>query len=187
MKLLDCTLRDGGNVVGKGYNTEYTKMMIEGLIKANIRTIEMGNCVGIGAWQSQGEAAPATDVEYLEAIQPYVNQAEIGMFCGWKNGTEENIALAVKYGLKFLRIGANAGDGAMAVDAIKRVKKAGLICRYSMMKAYVLTADEAAAEAQMLEEAGLDEITIMDSAGTMTPDQVICTAFCRYNCFHAYQ
>ena len=33
MKLLDCTLRDGGNVVGKGYNIEYTKMMIEGLIK----------------------------------------------------------------------------------------------------------------------------------------------------------
>ena len=75
----------------------------------------------------------------------------------------------------------------MAVDAIKRVKKAGLICRYSMMKAYVLTADEAAAEAQMLEEAGLDEITIKDSAATKTPDQVICTAFCRYNCFHAYQ
>ena len=172
MKLLDCTLRDGGNVVGKGYNIEYTKMMIEGLIKANIKTIEMGNCVGIGMWKSQGDAAPATDVEYLEAVQPYVNQAEIGMFCGWKNGTEENIALAAKYGLNFLRIGANAGDGAMAVEAIKRVKAAGLVCRYSMMKAYVLTADEAAEEAAMVAAAGLDEITIMDSAGTMTPDQV---------------
>ena len=41
MKLLDCTLRDGGNVVGKGYNIEYTKMMIEGLIKANIKTLPM--------------------------------------------------------------------------------------------------------------------------------------------------
>lgn len=140
MKLLDCTLRDGGNVVGKGYNIEYTKMMIEGLIKANIKTIEMGNCVGIGMWKSQGDAAPATDVEYLEAVQPYVNQAEIGMFCGWKNGTEENIALAAKYGLNFLRIGANAGDGAMAVEAIKRVKAAGLVCRYSMIfvVAYIL-------------------------------------------------
>lgn len=57
----------------------------------------------------RGMAAPATDVEYLEAVQPYVNQAEIGMFCGWKNGTEENIALAAKYGLNFLRIGAKCG------------------------------------------------------------------------------
>lgn len=171
MKLLDCTLRDGGNVVGKGYDLAYTKMMIEGLIRSNIKTIEMGNCVGIGAWKEQKADVP-TDEEYLEAIQPYVDRAEIGMFCGWKNGTEENVSLAAKYHLNFLRVGANAGDGAMAVDAIKRVKDKGLVCRYSMMKAYVLTADEAAQEAKLLEEAGLDEITIMDSAGTMMPDEV---------------
>ena len=34
MKLFDCTLRDGANVVGKGFNAELTKMMIEGLIKS---------------------------------------------------------------------------------------------------------------------------------------------------------
>ncbi len=172
MKLMDCTLRDGGNVVGKGFTTEYTKMMIEGLIRANITTIEMGNCVGIGAWKSQGDAAPATDVEYLEAVQEYTDKAEIGMFCGWKNGTDENCALAKKYGLNFLRVGANAGDGALACDAVRTVKKHGLVCRYSLMKAYVLSAEELAEEAAMLEKCGLDEITIMDSAGTMTPDQV---------------
>jgi len=38
MKLLDCTLRDGGNVVGRGFNAELTKMIIEGLIKSNVKT-----------------------------------------------------------------------------------------------------------------------------------------------------
>ena len=38
---MDCTLRDGGNVVGKGFDNELTKMMIEGLINSNITTIEM--------------------------------------------------------------------------------------------------------------------------------------------------
>lgn len=170
IRLMDCTLRDGGNVVGKGFPIDYTTMMIEGLIRSGITTIEMGNCVGIGAYKSQGDAAPATDEEYLQCIQPYLDKAEIGMFCGWKNGTEENIALAAKYGLKFLRIGANAGDGANAVEAIKRVKAAGLKCRYSMMKAYVLTPEELAEEAAMVAAAGLDEITIMDSAGTMMPE-----------------
>ena len=32
MKLMDCTLRDGGNVVGRGFDADLTKMMIEGLI-----------------------------------------------------------------------------------------------------------------------------------------------------------
>ena len=40
------------------------------------------------------------------------------------------------------------------------------------MKSYILTPDELAEEGKKLEAAGLDEITIMDSAGTMLPDQV---------------
>lgn len=172
MKLMDCTLRDGGNVVGRGFNAELTKMMIEGLIRSNIKVIEMGNCTGIGSYEANGSIAPCTDLEYLELVQPYVDKAEIGMFMGYRNGTEENIALAKKYGLSFLRVGANAGDGSLAADAVKRVKAHGLFCRYSLMKAYVLTPDELADEAAMLEKCGLDEITIMDSAGTMTPDDV---------------
>ena len=49
LTLMDCTLRDGANVVGTGYSAELTKMIIEGLIRSNIRVIEMGNAYGIGA------------------------------------------------------------------------------------------------------------------------------------------
>lgn len=168
--LMDCTLRDGANVVGKGFSAELTKMMIEGLIRSNIKVIEMGNAYGLGAYEADGSVAPLTDTEYLELAQPYLDQAEIGMFIGVKNATEKNIALAAKYGLKFLRVGANAGDGEKALNGIKLVKQYGMKCRYSLMKAYVLSADDLAKEAKMLESAGLDEITIMDSAGTMLPE-----------------
>ena len=172
MRILDCTLRDGANVVGKGFDARMTIMMLEGMIASGITTIEMGNCLGLGAYEANQSIAPCTDEEYLELIQPYLDKAEIGMFMGYKNATQENIDLAARYGLKFLRIGANAGDGAGAVEGIKRVKAAGIKCRYSLMKAYILSAEDLAAEAKMLEEAGLDEITIMDSAGTMMPREV---------------
>ena len=177
MILMDCTLRDGANVVGKGFDARLTKMMIEGLIKSNIKVIEMGNCLGIGAYEANKSISPLNDVEYLELIQPYLDQAEIGMFMGVKNANEANIALAAKYGLKFLRIGANAGDGKAAIEGIRLVKKHGLKCRYSMMKGYILSAEDLADEAKMLADAGLDEITIMDSAGTMVPNQV--REYCR--------
>lgn len=170
--IMECTLRDGANVVGKGFSAELTKMMIEGLIKSNIKVIEMGNALGLGAYEANNSIAPLTDVEYLELIQPYLSQAEIGMFIGVKNVNRKNIELAAKYGLKFLRIGENAGDGKNACDAIKLVKEYGMKCRYSLMKGYILSADELAEEAKMLADCGLDEITIMDSAGTMMPNQV---------------
>lgn len=47
MLVMDCTLRDGANVVGKGFDARLTKMMIEGMIAAGITTIEMGNCLGL--------------------------------------------------------------------------------------------------------------------------------------------
>ncbi len=172
MYLFDCTLRDGANVIGNGFDERLTKMMLEGLIRSHIKVIEMGNCLGLGAYEANRSIAPLTDLEYLKLIQPYLKQATIGMFMGVANTKEENIALGAEYGLGFLRIGANAGDGAKAVEGIRRVKKHGLRCHYSMMKGYILSAEELAEEAAMLEEAGLDEITIMDSAGTMLPHQV---------------
>ena len=172
MLIMDCTLRDGANVVGKGFSAELTTMMIEGMIDAGITTIEMGNCLGLGAYEANGSIAPCTDEQYLQLIQPYLDKAEIGMFFGYKNVNQANVDLAKKYGLKFLRIGANAGDGAGACDGIRMVKAAGIKCRFSMMKAYVLPPEELAKEAKMLADCGLDEITIMDSAGTMMPHQV---------------
>ena len=172
MYLMDCTLRDGANVIGNGFDERLTKMMIEGLIRSHITVIEMGNCLGLGAYEANHSIAPLTDVEYLELVQPYLGQAEIGMFMGVANTQEENIALGAQYGLKFLRIGANAGDGKNALEGIRRVKKHGMKCRYSMMKGYILSAEDLAEDAAMLEAAGLDEITIMDSAGTMLPHQV---------------
>lgn len=172
MKLFDCTLRDGANVIGKGFDANLTTMMLEGLIASNITTIEYGNCLGLGAYAANSCIAPLTDEEYLNLVQPYLSQAEIGMFIGVKNTSEETIAMGAEGGLHFLRIGANAGDGKSTVESIKRVKKAGMKCRYSTMKGYILSAKDLAEEAKMLADAGLDCLTIMDSAGTMMPHEV---------------
>ena len=39
MRLMDCTLRDGSNVLGKGFPEDLTVLMLQGLIKNNVRTI----------------------------------------------------------------------------------------------------------------------------------------------------
>lgn len=169
MNLFDNTLRDGGNVVGHGFSEELTVSIVKNLLECGILDIEMGNCKGLGAYeQLDADQAPSDD-RYLEIVQPYLSKGRIGMFMLARCAQADIIKKAAGAGLSFLRVGANAGDGADSVKAVELVKEAGLTCRYSLMKAYVSTPRELAEEAAMLASAGVDKITIMDSAGTMFP------------------
>jgi len=169
MNLFDNTLRDGGNVVGHGFSLELTESMIRGLLNAGILDIELGNCKGLAAYEQVGATKAPSDEEYFEVLKPYLPKGRIGMFMLAKCANAEKVKDAAVAGLHFLRVGANAGDGKGSLEAVRMVKEAGLICRYSLMKAYVSTPEELATEAKMLQDAGVDKITIMDSAGTMFP------------------
>lgn len=173
IKLMDCTLRDGANVVGKGFSAEITDMVLDGLTANHISIIEFGNAGGIGAYDIDGYKDALTDLEYLKIAEKYMNQgSEIGMFLNANRYVEKNVDLAAEHGLTFLRVGADAGDADVAIEAIRAIKKRKLKAFYSAMKAYLLNPDKLAEEGKKLEASGLDEITIMDSAGTMLPDQV---------------
>lgn len=170
--LMDCTLRDGANIVGKGFDSEITDMILDGLTSCGVPVIEFGNAGGIGAYEVAGFTQALPDNEYLDIAQKYLNRgSELGMFLNAKRYREENVKIAKERGLSFLRVGADAGELEISIAPIKCIKKYGLKAFYSLMKAYILTPDELAEEAKALEDAGLDQITIMDSAGTMLPDQ----------------
>ena len=171
MKIMDCTMRDGANVLGNGFPKDLTVMMLKGLTDNGVSIIEYGNAKGLGA-ENLGFEGPVSDAEYLELVQPFLGKAEIGMFLNAKRYKKENVEHAATKGLNFLRVGADAGDAEKYAEVIKTVKEAGLTCRYSLMKAYILTPEKLAEEAKKLEAMGVDEMTIMDSAGCMLPDEV---------------
>ena len=171
--LMDCTLRDGANVVGKGFSAEITDMVLDGLTACHVPIVEFGNAGGIGAYEVAGFTAAETDETYLNIARKYLDRgSELGMFLNAKRFREKNVALAKESGLSFLRIGADAGDAGIAIDAVRAVKASGMKAFYSLMKAYLLDPKQLAQEGKKLADAGLDEITIMDSAGTMLPEEV---------------
>jgi len=54
IRLMDCTLRDGANVVGKGFDAKITKIVMDILTESGVPIIEMGNAGGIGAYEVAG-------------------------------------------------------------------------------------------------------------------------------------
>lgn len=169
MKIMDCTLRDGANVVGNGFPADLTVIILKALTDNRVPIIEMGNARGIGAYEVSNSIAPLTDEEYLSLVQPFLPKAEIGMFLNAKRFRSKYVELAGKNGLQFLRVGADAGDYAISEDAVRCIKENGMKVYYALMKAYLKTPEELAAEAAELQKMGVDEVTIMDSAGYMWP------------------
>lgn len=135
MRIFDCTLRDGANVVGNGFSPELTESMIRGLLGCGIQDIEMGNAKGIGSYD-RGAEAPLDDESYAKLASRYADKGRLGMFMLAAFADADKIKMVKDNGLDFIRVGTAAGDGAKAVEAVKMVKAAGLTCRYSMMKAY---------------------------------------------------
>ncbi len=151
MRLFDCTLRDGANVVGNGFDALLTESIIKNLLSCGIEDIEFGNAKGLGAYEMQNAEAPLSDLEYLKLAGAYADKGNLGMFLQAKCADRERVRMAAEHGRHFLRIGIEAGGGEKALPAVAMVKEAGMYCRYSQMKAYICTPEELAEEAAMLE------------------------------------
>lgn len=171
MELLDCTLRDGSNLTGAGFDLEITETVVKGLIASGIKTIELGHCSSIGGNFTSPKKASASDIEYLECISPYRSLANLGMFCQPRFVRDQDLELAADYKLGFLRVGTNAGDVEQSEKVIGRARDLGIEVRYSLMKAYALNDRELAEDAKKVESYGAQGVTIMDSAGYMLPEE----------------
>ncbi len=173
LKLLDCTLRDGANVVGGGFDAATTDTVLKALVENHVDAIEYGHPSGIGGNAGSAKKAPLSDEEYLRLAQPYLHKgSEIGMFAQPKWSTEPMLRKAADAGLNFVRVGSNAGTAKNAEGTIKAARDLGLRVRFSLMKCYVLPPQELVEEARLVQEYGAQSVTLMDSAGTMTPRMV---------------
>ena len=66
MKIMDCTLRDGANVLGNGFPEDLTVLILNGLTENGVSVIEYGNAKGLGA-ETLGFEGPVSDARYLNS------------------------------------------------------------------------------------------------------------------------
>lgn len=167
LEILDCTLRDGGHALQGSFSVEAAVMIVEELLSSGVRVIEFGRPSGIGSGTGS-----VSDEAYLEAMQPFSEKGELGMFCRPECFENEQLELSRKYRLGFLRVGTGAGHVEPSEKTIGQARDAGLKVRYSLVQAHAVSAGELARNAQKVAGYGAQSITIMDSTGTMVPAQV---------------
>ena len=70
MKLFDCTLRDGANVVGNGFSPELTESMVKNLLRCGIQDIELGNakCMNVVLFGAMCDALGCPEIDWEEVV-----------------------------------------------------------------------------------------------------------------------
>lgn len=172
IQLLDTTLRDGSYVIDFRFSLRDIFVIAQGLDRAGIPLIEVGHGLGLSAGEDPRHPSPLKDTDVMATVREAVRSGRWGFFCIPGIARLEDIATAAANGCGFIRIGVDITDTAPAFPFIERVKRSGMLVSVNLMKSYALERGAVPAVARDLAAAGADVIAIVDSAGTMTPDDV---------------
>jgi len=172
VKILDTTLRDGSYVIDFQFSAKDTSLIAAKLDDANIPFIEVGHGLGMNAGTRSNIKSAESDEMYLEAARSSIKKGKWGMFFIPGIGRIQDIELAAKYGMDFIRIGTNVTEVEKSREYIKKAKELGLYVFANYMKTYALSPDMVGVNAAKSKEYGADVICIVDSAGGMLPEDV---------------
>jgi 4-hydroxy 2-oxovalerate aldolase/long-chain acyl-CoA synthetase len=106
------------------------------------------------------------------AAENALNKAKYGMFCIPGIARLEDIDLAAKHNMGFIRIGTNVTEVPDSEEFIRRAKDNGMFVTANFMKSYVVPPDKFAEYAKLSEKYGADLVYIVDSAGGMFSDEI---------------
>lgn len=171
LKILECTLRDGSYVIDYQFTTKDTAVIALALQNTGFEYIEIGHGLGLNASSCKGMAAE-TDEEYLKIAQEVLTKSKYGMFFIPGIGRKEDLDLAARYDMDFVRIGTNVPQASEAEEYIRYAKDLGMLVSSNLMKSYVLPPEKFAEKAKMVENFGADVIVLVDSSGGMLPKNV---------------
>ena len=172
--ILDCTLRDGSYVIDFGFTRADTYEFVHSLSECGFPYIEVGHGIGLGASRKGMGVAAATDEEYMAAAYRACRKpAQWGMFAIPDIASIEDVDLAAKHEMGFIRIGCEVANVESAKPFIERARHHGIYVFSNLMKSYAAPVGEFVVAALKCVEYGAQCVYIVDSAGGMLPGEIL--------------
>lgn len=172
LKIMDVTLRDGSYAVDFQISCALQRLIGVSLEKLGYEYLEIGHGMGLEASNPKNGIALHTDEEYLSNAQTYLKKIKYGMFCIPGVASIESLELLKKYGASFVRIGTNANEVELSEKYVQKAKQLGLEVMTNYMKSYTVSPEQFSEQVKKSESYGADVIYIVDSSGSMQPEQI---------------
>lgn len=171
-KIFDCTIRDGSYAVNFKFTRTDVKNIVSRLVRLGIEYIEIGHGQGLNASSPERGESLYSDKEYIDAAMTVAGDSKIGVFCIPGIARMEDLEMAKDRGASFIRIGVTIADIAKAQKYVEYAKNLGFEIMLNFMKSYSRSSQCFAQSCKIAHEMGVDYVYLVDSAGTMLPEDI---------------
>jgi 4-hydroxy-2-oxovalerate/4-hydroxy-2-oxohexanoate aldolase len=143
-----------------------------GLDAAGVPLLEVTHGDGLGG-ESVNYGFPAhSDEEYLRGVIPKLKRARVSALLLPGIGTVEHLRLAHDCGVATIRVATHCTEADVSEQHLTLARKLGLDTVAFLMMAHMITPEELARQAQLMEGYGAHCVYVTDSAGYMLPEDV---------------
>jgi 4-hydroxy 2-oxovalerate aldolase len=170
--LLDCTLRDGGNLNDWLFSAEDVATIVRSLDEAGVDIVEVGYRGGSGSKQPDRAGEPAScRRSYLSGL-PETVRAQLAVMVVPSVCRLEQLEDLPGSGVSWVRVAAYPHGFDAALPYISALKSLGLNVSMNLMSVSYVSATEAALLARRARDKGADLFYVADSFGALRPDNV---------------
>ncbi len=171
MKILECTIRDGGYAIDFQWPPDEITEIVRGLANAGFEYIEIGHGLGLGASKTSTPAR-CSDDEMAALASAAKGRARIGAFFIPGVGEADDLRRFRDGGGDFVRVGTDVSKSESAWAFVELASSLGFEVFYNFMKSYAAAPFELLHRAIPIVDRGATAVTVVDSAGGMLPNQV---------------
>jgi len=169
-QILDVTVRDGSYLINHNFQPAHVGDIAKGLSDAGIEYAEISHGVGIGG-RMMGFPGLVDDEQLLEAAKLAAPSLKLSIFI-----SPFDIALPILPGLldffEIGRVGVSVNQAGDAEKYLLKLKKYNKTASLQLTRCHALPPEEAAKAAKKGEEMGADIIYVVDTFGSMLPQEV---------------
>ncbi len=175
IKVLDCTLRDGGLVNNFAFTDEFVKDLYLANIKAGVDYMEFGykaskeifNPAEFGKWKFCDEKDIRTIVGDNKTDLKIAVMADVG-----RTDFKKDIINRKDSVIDMIRVATYINTIPAAIEMLEDAKKKGYETTINVMAVSKVPNDELAAGLELLAQSSVDVIYLVDSFGSFYPEQI---------------
>lgn len=172
---MDTTLRDGSHAIRHQFTKKQVHDVVKALDESGVPVIEVSHGDGLNGSSMQYGMSLINEFELIEEAAKTSKNAKIASLLLPGIGTRKDLQRAKDCGINMVRIATQCTEADVSEQHFGFAKELNLETVGFLMMAHMLSPEELAQQAKLMESYGADTLYIVDSAGTMLPNDVSAT------------